>query len=157
MAVAKAMSNFRRSDHAQYGLHLAVHSAPYAMILANHEGRIALVNSLAERLFGYASDELTGQPFELLFAAPFRKNDQVLPNGVCPRPEPLTSGVKRRYLARHKDGRQFPVEVGLHPVELDDGTWFLRPITDISGSQLPEESFRLVVERAPTAMVIVNH
>src|SRR5262249_15621800 len=43
-----------------------VEFAPDAIIVANPEGRIALVNSQTERLFGYRRDELIGQSVETL-------------------------------------------------------------------------------------------
>ena len=41
-------------------------AAPDAMICADRDGRITLVNAQAERLFGYPRDELIGQPVEIL-------------------------------------------------------------------------------------------
>ncbi|HLB15022.1 MAG TPA: PAS domain S-box protein [Burkholderiales bacterium] len=39
-------------------------SAPDAMVIADPQGRIVLINAQTERLFGYARDELLGQPKE---------------------------------------------------------------------------------------------
>ena len=41
-------------------------SVPDAMVLSDHEGRIVLVNSNAERLFGYPRDELVDNKVEIL-------------------------------------------------------------------------------------------
>jgi len=41
-------------------------SAPDAMVIVDGAGRIAFANSQAERMFGYAADELLGQPVEIL-------------------------------------------------------------------------------------------
>ena len=43
-----------------------IESAPDALFLVNPDGRIALVNAEAERLFGYQRSELIGQPVEIL-------------------------------------------------------------------------------------------
>ena len=41
-------------------------SAPDAMVIADHDGRIVLVNTQTEKLFGYKREELLGQPVEVL-------------------------------------------------------------------------------------------
>ena len=41
-------------------------SAPDAIIIADREGSIVLVNAQAQALFGYARQELLGRPVEML-------------------------------------------------------------------------------------------
>jgi protein-histidine pros-kinase len=41
-------------------------SAPDAMVIAGNDGRIVLVNTQTEKLFGYKREELLGQPVEVL-------------------------------------------------------------------------------------------
>jgi len=43
-----------------------VESAPDAMVVVDTKGRIVLVNRQTEVLFGYAREELLGQPVETL-------------------------------------------------------------------------------------------
>ncbi len=51
-----------------------VESAPNAMVMVNASGAIDMVNTQAERLFGYARAELLGQPIETLVAERFRRH-----------------------------------------------------------------------------------
>lgn len=55
-----------------------------------------------------------------------------------------------------KDGSEFPVEIGLNPIETDEGIMVLSSIVDLSARKRMEERFRRVVEFAPNAMVIVG-
>lgn len=133
-----------------------VESAPNAMILANVRGVIEMVNTQAERVFGYSRQDLLGQPVELLVPERFRgrhprKRDQFF---SAPQSRPMGAG--RELFGRRKDGTEFPVEVGLNPIETDEGVMVLSSIVDISERKRQEERFRRVVESAPNAMVLVN-
>ena len=59
-------------------------AAPDAMVIVGADGRIALVNGQAERLFGYTRDELCAQPVELLvperFQSGWHQSSRRLPN-----------------------------------------------------------------------------
>jgi PAS domain S-box-containing protein len=56
---------------------LMAEAAPYGMVMTNQNGKIVLMNSQIERIFGYQRDELIGQPIEILVPEPSRKNHAV--------------------------------------------------------------------------------
>src|SRR6266700_1347387 len=51
---------------AEEKFRLVVEASPSGIILVNDRGRIALVNSQTEKLFGYGREELVGKPVEIL-------------------------------------------------------------------------------------------
>ena len=55
------------------------------------------------------------------------------------RPQARPMGMGQLLNARRKDGTQFPVEIGLNPIETEDGTWVLSSITDITDRRRAEE------------------
>ncbi len=126
------------------------------MIMINASGRIEMVNLQAERVFGYPRNEMIGQPVEMLLPERMRRHHPDLRRTFFTDPLSRPMGIGRDLFARRKDGSEFPVEIGLNPIETDEGTMVLSAIVDISERKRSEERFRLVVEAAPNAMVMIN-
>jgi PAS domain S-box-containing protein len=122
--------------------HLATEASPSGTVLINHEGRIVLVNAHAERLFGYARDELIGKEIEVLVPERFAKAHPGDRTHFFARPEARAMGAARELFARRKDGSEFPVEIGLNPIQTPRGLVVLANIVDISARLAAEEVAR---------------
>jgi diguanylate cyclase (GGDEF)-like protein/PAS domain S-box-containing protein len=64
--------------------------------------------------------------------------------------------VGRELYARHKNGTQFPVEIGLNPIETQDGMVVLASITDLSARRQTEQMWRhyaSIIEASEDAIV----
>jgi PAS domain S-box-containing protein len=133
-----------------------VESAPNAMVMINQGGVIEMVNAQAEKVFGYARDEMLGQSIEMLVPERFRRAHPALRSGFFHDPLSRPMGIGRDLYALRKDGSEFPVEIGLNPIETEQGPKVLSAIVDISARKRLEERFRQVVESAPNAMVMIN-
>jgi PAS domain S-box-containing protein len=125
------------------------------MVMIGSTGRIVMVNTQAERLFGYDRAEMLGQSIELLVPKRFRGHHPGLRANFFSHPESRPMGVGRDLYGLKKDGSEFPIEIGLNPIETDEGDMVLSAIVDISARKRLEERFRRVVEAAPNAMVMI--
>ncbi|HVI86892.1 MAG TPA: PAS domain S-box protein [Dongiaceae bacterium] len=133
-----------------------VEAAPSAMLVIGRDGSIVLTNAQVEQLFGYARHELLGQSIEILVPERYRDGHPGLRQGFFARPQSRPMGAGRDLYGLRKDGSEFPVEIGLNPIETEDGTLVLSSIIDLSPRKRVEERFRRVVEAAPSAMVMIN-
>lgn len=121
---------------------IAVESAPNAMVMVDQRGRIALVNSQALKMFGYNRRELTGQPIEVLIPERFRGGHPEHRMEFASSPQARPMGAGRDLYAVRKDGSEFPVEIGLNPIETDDELLVMSAIVDITERKRAEEQIR---------------
>jgi PAS domain S-box-containing protein len=114
-------------------------SAPDAMVIADREGRIALVNAPTERMFGFERKELVGQALGMLFP----EWAQVQPGESVPwdfsKVVAQHAGRTIEMFGLRKDRKGFPVEVRLSPSEMVGGPVFSCGIRDITVRKRVEE------------------
>jgi diguanylate cyclase (GGDEF)-like protein/PAS domain S-box-containing protein len=118
-------------------------SAPDAMLLVADDGHIARVNGTAEKLFGYARDEMVGQKVEMLI--PRRARDGHVDKRVGYQREPNTRrmGTPLSALAAEtKSGEEIAVEVALSPLLHEDKRWTIAVVRDVRIRQALEDELR---------------
>lgn len=135
--------------------------SPDAIFLVNSKGAIVRFNEQGRSLFGYEEEELLGKPIDLLLpprfqarALRFRENFQKSPvRGVM-------AGGRDLY-GRHKQGREFPVDVTLSPVEIQDEWQIIAVVRDITQqkriqAELAEVQHRLMDNQEGDRLMIAQ-
>ncbi len=132
----------RRRERSEERVRQTVESAPNGMVMSDHEGKIVLVNTQMEKLFGYSRDELLGQTVELLVPERFRTRHSDFRTNFFANSEVRPMGGGRDLYGRRKDGSEFPVEIGLNPIEIEEGLMVLSAIVDITERREAEKAVR---------------
>ena len=136
---AEATDSPRKSERR---FRLIVEAAPNAVVMVDRAGRIVMVNAQAERVFGYSRAELVGQPVEMLVPERFCGHHHGLRAAFFVDPQPRLVGAGRDLYGLKKDGSEFPVEIGLNPIETGEGTVVLSAIVDITERKAAELALR---------------
>lgn len=133
-----------------------VESAPNAMVLVNKAGIIVLINAQTESLFGYSRSELVGSKLEKLIPKNFRTNHPDHRNNFFSSPSSRAMGEGRDLFALRKDNTEIQVEIGLNPLETNEGQMVLASIIDITERKKAEAELRESEQRFRTLVESVE-
>lgn len=131
--------------------------APNAMVMVDADGRIVLVNAESERVFGYQRCELIGRPVEQLVPEKFSGNHAAFRSGFFSNPTPRPMGSGRDLFARRADGSEFPVEIGLNPIETEGGVTVLASIVDITERKRAQQRIEKALEEKTVLLNELHH
>jgi PAS domain S-box-containing protein len=152
-------------------LHIEGHSLEWllgaatdAMLIIGPDGRIVLANPSLERLFGLTHEELIGQTVEMLIPERFRHSHAGQRGDYFAQPRARSMGAGSALFGRHRDGREFPVEVSLSPLQTSQGLpLVLATIHDITerkeaeaALQESEARMRAIFETAVDAIITID-
>ncbi|WP_235486432.1 PAS domain S-box protein, partial [Frankia sp. AvcI1] len=107
-------------------------AAPDAIVGVRANGRIALVNAQAERLFGYTREELHGEPVEILIPESGRHLHPHHRSSYLSDPQPRPMGAGMELAGRRRDGSEFPAEISLSAIESGDGLLITAAVRDVT-------------------------
>jgi len=107
-------------------------SAAQAILSVDRTGRIVLVNRRTEEMFGYTRDELLGSRMEVLLPIDQRAGHAAHRDRYFVAPHARPMGIGMELAGRRKDGQEFPVEVSLSYVEMEEGIFAIAFVSDTS-------------------------
>ena len=116
-------------------------TVPDALIIIDQAGMILSFSPAAEKMFGYAEEEVVGENVSMLMPSPDReRHDGYLKNYRDTGLRRII-GIGRVTTARHRDGNTFPIELSVGEAKFEDTRIFTGFIHDISQRQQAELRF----------------
>ena len=149
--MAGSISDITEQKRSQQRFELAVRASPVALLIIDQAGTIRLVNAQLERCFGYRAEELLGRSVELLAPERYHAVHRAAREGFFRNPKSRTMGLGRELYARRRDGSEFPVEVGLSPLETDEELLVVCGIADVTDRQRALAAMQTAKEAAEAA------
>ncbi len=102
------------------------------IIVIDPQQRIVKSNQAASNMFGYRSEELLGQPLDILIPKNYRSSHSKNVEKFVHEKKARKMGQGRDLYGARKDGTEFPVEAGLNPFVLEDRQYVMAVLIDIT-------------------------
>lgn len=106
--------------------------ATIGIIVTNDKGEIINFNRFAQAQFGYTKEELLGKTVEVLLPQSVHRVHVQYRHQYYAHPEPRAMGHGRDLYARNKNGETFPVEVSLSHYIINNETFVIAFVIDIT-------------------------
>jgi formate hydrogenlyase transcriptional activator len=119
---------------------LIIESFPAAVVMADDDGNIVLLNSRTVETFGYEREELLGQPIEMLIPQCFGECRGASRPEFVEHPGFKPMGTDQELYGVRKDGCEFQIEVAESPIRINGVLLNLSTITDITDRKLAEQA-----------------
>jgi len=114
-------------------------TAPDAMVFVNRQGAIVLVNAQLEEIFGYGPGELVGRDLGCLIPERFRDKHHKLMTQYFEQPSSRPMGLIYEIYGLRKNGTDFPADISLSSLKMDDETVAVASVRDITERKQVEE------------------
>lgn len=134
-----------------------VEQSPNGILTVDGRGQIMLVNREIERIFGYGREALLNQPVEWLIPKRFREGHPQHRAQYVRESQTRPMGKGMPLYGLHKSGREFPVEVGLTPIETFQGKMTLCTVVDVTERKKAEEDLLAANREMEAFTYMVSH
>ena len=126
--------------------------SPEGIVVINREGLVVQLNKQAERMLGYTREECLGKPHEVLVPERFREQHRLHVKNYLADPRVRPMGIDLDLYIRRSDGREFPADIALGPMYIENGFVVLSVIRDITEVRKAETALREKEESLRKAM-----
>lgn len=123
-------------------LRLALNAAPSGIVVVDARGKIVFANQTLAQMFGHRVEDLLGKPVEILLPEQHAAAHRGHVEDFARRQQSRPMGAGRDLEGIGKDGRRFPVEIGLRAAQAGSEGMVVATVIDISKRKAIEERLR---------------
>jgi PAS domain S-box-containing protein len=120
-------------------------ATPDATLIVSGTGEIVFVNDHAGALFGFELAELLGRVVDDLLPEALRAVHRAHRTRFRAEPTVRAMGAGLELWARRSDGSEFPVEISLSPLRLDDDVFAVAAVRDVTERVAAEDQLHRVL------------
>ncbi|PWT84174.1 MAG: hypothetical protein C5B56_16025 [Proteobacteria bacterium] len=114
-------------------------NAPNGVVVVDDKGVMVLLNGRMAAQFGYPRDELLGRPIDTLIPERFRAGHAALREAFMHAPQARSMGGGRELFGQRKDGSEFPIEIGLNPINTAAGRFMMATVLDVTARRRAQQ------------------
>jgi two-component system, sensor histidine kinase and response regulator len=146
-AAEELQQRAQESAEAEERMHSVVNHVVDGIITIDDRGTVTTFNPAAERIFGYAAQEVVGQNIKMVMAEPYQsQHDGYLANYLRTGQAKII-GIGREVVGRRKNGLTFPLDLAISAFRLGQRRYFTGIVRDITERRRAEEALRESEER----------
>ena len=157
LSVIATIADISQRKQLEKNFKQIINAAPIGMLMVDTNGLISLVNPYLTSLFGYSEAELIGQTIEMLLPEQHRQNHTQVREQYLNNPVIRQMGPGLNLTGQHKNGKIFPLEIGLNPIETEQGVVIIAAITDVSEQKKMEQDLRQANSNLDEFTYVVSH
>lgn len=131
-------------------------TVPAGIIVTHQDGRISYLNAEAERLFGYAHNELINKSIDLILPDRFNQYQAQLHQTYVDNPSTRYIGAGRELYGKRKDKSEFPLEMELRSLTAGNEHFIVASIVNIARRKQLDERLANVIEASPYGKILVD-
>ena len=130
--ITEAKEREARVQESEARLQAVFETVGVGIIVIDASGRMTLVNSATERLFGWQADQMIGRNVSMLMDPDLAAVHDGYIDRYIAGSSPRIIGVGRELEGLRQDGSSFPIELSVGEFAAEDGRMFVGAIADLS-------------------------
>src|SRR5688500_4495182 len=128
-------------------LRAILQTAVEGIITIDERGVIESINPAAEKIFGYARQEVIGKNIKMLMPSPYRENHDGYLANYRDTGQAKIIGIGREVVGQRKDGTLFPMDLSVSEVKFANRRLFTGFVRDISERKQLEKAVLEISDR----------
>lgn len=153
--VSLDITSLKHAEHelqnSQERIRKLLEATPEPILVVNSRGKIVDLNQATTNVFGYSTEEVIDQSIELFIPDRYRTDHHKHFSGFIKQPKRMDMSQRRDIAAVTKSGEHLWVEINLSPIQVDDETFVIAGIRDVTKQRDIEEALKASKSEAESA------